>query len=239
MSDCPEQGALRGRAGRSVTARPGSRAWRAEALERRAAGAQGAVRDVLLARGQALREAEREAASGLPAGTEQGAALAGRIALSALLADLPAKQGLGDADVRDPSGATVTAARASLPADPIPPGQGATLPALRAIRGTWARLRAETQLRQLLAEVPDDAGPMHSTVLVHRAIAVMHEAAPGYLEHFVAYADALAGLERISPIPATTPAPRSPRPPRPSSPANASGPGKAPRPRSRGRRRSA
>lgn len=117
--------------------------------------------------------------------------------------------------------------------------RAATLPVLQAARQTWARLRMEDHLRHVMAEVPDDAGPMHSTVLVHRAIAVMHGAAPEYLAHFLGYADALAGLERISPSPATTPAPRPPRPPRPASPASASGPGKAPRPRSRGRRRSA
>ena len=33
------------------------------------------------------------------------------------------------------------------------------------------RLRMQAHLRNVMAEVPDDAGPMHSTVLVHRDIA--------------------------------------------------------------------
>ena len=113
----------------------------------------------------------------------------------------------------------------------------ADLPALAGFRSTWARLRTTSQLQDALADVPEDAGPMHSTVLVHRALALMHAQAPGYLQHFLGYLDALAGLERISPAPATTPAPRSPRPPPPPSAASASRPRTAPRPRSRGRRR--
>lgn len=113
----------------------------------------------------------------------------------------------------------------------------AELPALAGFRSTWARLRTAGQLQDALADVPEDAGPMHSTVLVHRALALMHAQAPGYLQHFLGQLDALAGLERISPVPATTPAPRSPRPPPPSSPASASRPRTGPRPRSRGRRR--
>ena len=113
----------------------------------------------------------------------------------------------------------------------------ADLPALAGFRSTWARLRTTSQLQDALADVPEDAGPMHSTVLVHRALALMHAQAPGYLQHFLGYLDALAGLERISPAPATTPAPRCPRPPPPPSTASASRPRTAPRPRSRGRRR--
>ena len=92
----------------------------------------------------------------------------------------------------------------------------------------------DDHLRHVMAEVPDDAGPMHSTVLVHRAIAVMHEVAPGYLQHFLGYADALAALERLCPAPAAAAPTRTPR----SRASGSGGPAAAgARSRTRGKRR--
>jgi len=233
--------------------RPGSfRAHRIEALAARAAPLQGLARDVLAAKLQRLIQAESDAhadtdpdavaASGDPSTLRQSAA--DPAGLSALVLRLSGVRG----GTSPPTGVAAHAAAereaiataagdADAPA-PTPDEAGfPALPALDAIRQTWARLRTAGHLQHILAEVPEDAGPLHSTVLVHRAIALMHDTAPGYLQHFLGYVDALAGVERISPAPATTPVPRSPRPPRPASPANASGPGKRPRPRPRGRRR--
>lgn len=233
-----------------------------EALAARAAQLQGHARDLLDARLRLLIQAE------LPPQDDTGAATVPPIRddasavdqpLAAAVDDLPAlvrrlsgpPGGRRDATpcASDAGPAAGDGAANAMPvehaASPAPAPDEAgfpALPALDAIRLTWARLRNASQLQHIMAEVPEDAGPLHSTVLVHRAIALMHDTAPGYLQHFLGYADALAGLERISPTPANAPAlrsPRSPRPPRPASPANAPAPGKRPRPRPRGRRRPA
>ncbi len=65
------------------------------------------------------------------------------------------------------------------------------------LRTTWSRLGAERQLAQSLATVPENAGPLNSHHLVHRALDVMRELSPDYLHRFVAYADALLQLDQL------------------------------------------
>ena len=209
---------------------------RIEALAARMAGSEDPVRAVLEQRLRALLGDPGTAASLAPirsgADPSPGKGLA---ALAELRARLRAGHGQASTDAVPQPGGSACHPDASTDDDASGAGPAA-LPALQAARQTWARLRMVAHLRHVLAEVPDDAGPLHSTVLVHRAIAVMQEAAPGYLQHFLGYADALAALERIAPAPTAAPAPRSPRPSRPSSPANAPAPGKARRQRSTRRR---
>ena len=222
------------------------RRHRIEALAARAARLDGSARQLLDDRLRALIEAELQ--SKAPTSTSstptQDATVAdrpGARSLSTLLLRLSEAHG-APATMPHQSAADAVEAQESADASrpPLQNANGfATLPALDAFRETWSRLRTAGHLQHILADVPEDAGPMHSTVLVHRAIALLQDAAPAYLQHVLGYVDALAGLERISPRQATTPAPRLPRPPPPASPANASRPGKAPRPRSRGRRRPA
>lgn len=222
------------------------RRHRIEALAARAARLDGSARQLLDDRLRALIEAELQSkapTSTSPTST-QDATAAGRPGARALSTLLLRLSEAHDAPATMPHQSAADAVEAEASADASrPPLQNAngfaTLPALDAFRETWSRLRTASHLQHILADVPEDAGPMHSTVLVHRAIALLQDAAPAYLQHFLGYVDALAGLERISPRQATTPAPRLPRPPPPASPANASRPGKAPRPRSRGRRRPA
>lgn len=64
------------------------------------------------------------------------------------------------------------------------------LPALDDFRRTWATVRTASQVRQSLQDAPADAGPLNSSVLVHRCISLMRAQAPGYLQHFLAYVDA-------------------------------------------------
>ena len=61
------------------------------------------------------------------------------------------------------------------------------LPALDDFRRTWATVRTASQVRQSLQDAPADAGPLNSSVLVHRCISLMRAQAPGYLQHFLAY----------------------------------------------------
>jgi hypothetical protein len=67
--------------------------------------------------------------------------------------------------------------------------------ALEQVTDLWARLRAQSQLRQALEQAPADAGPLNSTRLVHRSLTLMRELSPGYLEQFMSYVDALSWME--------------------------------------------
>ncbi|NID04837.1 DUF2894 domain-containing protein [Luteibacter jiangsuensis] len=71
------------------------------------------------------------------------------------------------------------------------------LPALGEFQKIWSRVRAESQLRQSLEDTPENAGPLNSSALVHRSMALMRETAPGYLRHFLSYIDDLSWLERL------------------------------------------
>lgn len=65
-------------------------------------------------------------------------------------------------------------------------------------RDTWARVSVERQLRQALEWVPENAGPLNSSHLVHRSLSLMHELSPGYLQHFLSYVDAMSWLEQMN-----------------------------------------
>ncbi|MBB5866462.1 DUF2894 domain-containing protein [Xanthomonas sp. 3058] len=71
------------------------------------------------------------------------------------------------------------------------------LPALDDFRRTWTTVRTASQVRQSLQDAPKDAGPLNSSVLVHRCISLMRERSPGYLQHFLGYVDALSWLEQL------------------------------------------
>lgn len=71
------------------------------------------------------------------------------------------------------------------------------LPALADFRQLWSTLRTASQLQQSVAHVPTDAGPLNSTALASRAIALMQELSPDYLRSFLAYVDNLAWLEPL------------------------------------------
>lgn len=78
------------------------------------------------------------------------------------------------------------------------------VPALADFRQLWSTLRADSQLRQSVAHVPTDAGPLNSTALASRAIALMRELSPDYLRSFLAYVDDLAWLEQLGSASAVT-----------------------------------
>ena len=72
------------------------------------------------------------------------------------------------------------------------------LEALAYFRDTWSRLSSERQLRQSLAQVPGNAGPLNSSSLVHRSLSLMRELSPGYLQQFLSYVDALSWMEQLN-----------------------------------------
>lgn len=67
-----------------------------------------------------------------------------------------------------------------------------------AFQGTWSRLRVEQRLRQALAQVPAQAGPLHSARIVSRALETLHELSPAYLDAFMTHVDALQWMEQAS-----------------------------------------
>lgn len=84
-------------------------------------------------------------------------------------------------------------------AGPQPAGTAAApaeLKALSVFRESWSKLRVDQQFHQALADEPENAGPLNSHLLVLRALRRMRDISPGYLKHFMAYADALLWLEQ-------------------------------------------
>ena len=154
------------------------------ALHRRAATHGGAVRQALehkLAAGihayaAVLPDTAGKLASAEPAAT----ATAGLSALVRELQQQAKARCHGDA-----------AAHAKPHPDVVP------LPALQDVRALWANVRTDSQVQRSLASSPSNAGPLNSSHLVHRALGLMHDASPGYLQQFMAYLDALAWLEQL------------------------------------------
>ncbi|MCR6627532.1 MAG: DUF2894 domain-containing protein [Pseudoxanthomonas sp.] len=106
----------------------------------------------------------------------------------------------------------VTALQSRSPAQPpadthagTPAGQAPAV--LEEARRVWTQVRTDSQVRASLDDVPADAGPLNSGMLVHRALHLMRGVSPGYLQHFIAYTDTLSSLERLqSQLGAPTPA---------------------------------
>ncbi|WP_250516724.1 DUF2894 domain-containing protein [Caballeronia sp. INDeC2] len=69
---------------------------------------------------------------------------------------------------------------------------------LEYFRSVWSKVSAEKQLRDSLAQVPRNAGPLNSSSLVHRSLSLMREVSPGYFQQFLAYADALSWMEEMN-----------------------------------------
>jgi hypothetical protein len=169
------------------------RAWRAtgahradpvrfrflEALAQRAEGQQGAVRRLLDERLAALVASYGEllAARTLSPRAAVNVIAPRRSALADLLRHIAAAH-----PANAPSAAVVA--------------QPQDLKTVREFRGTWSRLSAQQRLKQSLSKVPDNAGPLNSLQLVHRALLTMHELSPAYLDRFLAQVEALLWLEQ-------------------------------------------
>jgi len=68
---------------------------------------------------------------------------------------------------------------------------------LQYFHAMWSKLSAGRQLRQSLAQVPGNAGPLNSSRLVHRALSLMNELSPEYLQHFLLYVETLSALGEL------------------------------------------
>ncbi|SOY58591.1 conserved hypothetical protein [Cupriavidus taiwanensis] len=166
------------------------------ALAGRAAGHGGAARQLLEARLQGLVTAyaaivQRHADDTGEAPDQPGPAPTQAVsALGALVHDLSAR-------------ARPAIAPASNDARPLPPApaQAVDAPLVDTLadyfRETWARVSVEQQFRQSLERVPENAGPLNTDHLVHRALSLMRETSPEYLRHFLSYVEGMAWLEQL------------------------------------------
>lgn len=89
------------------------------------------------------------------------------------------------------------------------PSGASDLKSLRYFRSTWSRLSADRRLNQSQAKVPENAGPLNSQHLVHRAITLMRDASPDYLNRLMSYIDTLSWIEQAN---ASAPPPAAARP---------------------------
>ena len=177
------------------------RQWHIDALARRSALHQGAVRRVLEEKLRRLRSARVALVA------QQGPALDSRPVFAPATTHAqasPAPQPLADL--------LAHMARQTQAAQPTqPPNDTTTAPvgftnaaapmelkAIRNYRSTWSRLRAERRLHQALALVPHNAGPLNTQRLLHQALHVMQQASPGYLLHFMAHVESLLVLDPVN-----------------------------------------
>ena len=186
----------------------------AEALARRAPAHAGAAREAIEARlAGVLRRLDGAMHEGEVAspGTDGAPAPAARGLLAALVSDVARQKPLpvlgAAARPRDASAtATPSLAPARLVPSPAPDGR-----TLQFFKRTWSRLSAEQRLAQSRATLPDNAGPLNSHHLVHRALTLMQSLSPEYLEHFVGYVDALQWLEQANEAAAAEPRAGAPK----------------------------
>ena len=168
--------------------------WRyLEALARRAASRQGALRQALDARLDRALAACAAHCREASVSTPPAAAPASRSRTSpSPLADL-----LRRLDRPAPSALSTPGL------SPSPPR--AELRALQALRDTWARLHTEAQLARSQDELPLHPGPLNSQLLALRAMQQMQALSPAYLQRFMAQVETLLWLDAADyarPVPA-------------------------------------
>jgi hypothetical protein len=163
------------------------RARFAEALARRAAAHTGAARSVLDARLAALSDKIAVAGETTPVAAVPRP-------LRGPLAELVAQA------LHQKTTPVLGAATRPRDATPNPPAAGpaADPKTLQFFKRTWSRLSADQRLAQSRASLPENAGPLNSQHLVHRALTLMQQLSPEYLERFVGYIDASQWLEQAN-----------------------------------------
>lgn len=162
---------------------------RIEALHRRASLLEGEARCLADARLAALVEAHAADLDGSDARPAQNDAspdaAPGAPTLGALVEYLAQRARAADR--------TSTVSSSVMSSDSLP-----QIDALSEARRAWSGVRSRSQVRQSLEQTAEGAGPLNSGRLVHRALQVMGDCSPAYLEHFLAYVDVLAWLEPLS-----------------------------------------
>jgi len=168
-----------------------------EALARRAATHHGETRRILDARLRELlaayadeHSAETLAADGTAGAGQKAKAARGPLAeLVDAIAPPAPPRGEGTAAGAGVPGLSSSSSSSSASHE---------LKTLSYFRSTWSRLSADRRLTQTLAAVPENAGPLNSHQLVHRALVLMRELSPEYLHRFMSHVEALLWLDRAN-----------------------------------------
>jgi len=103
-----------------------------------------------------------------------------------------------------------------------PPGLGlkttawrAESPKIQQFKKQLGQISVQKQVRQAIAQAPQNAGPINSHMLVLRSLGLMRDASTDYLNRFIGYVDTLLCLEEAG---TSKPAPKksapAPKPPR-------------------------
>jgi len=161
-----------------------------EVLAKRAAAHQGEVRRILddkvleLLAAYAQDLGKVPSAQGTPGAAQKGQVPRGPLAE---LVDAMARPAPSQGDGAAASGGV--------------PGSSTSTHELKTLsyfRSTWSRLSADRRLTQAMAAVPENAGPLNSHQLVHRALTQLRELSPEYLHRFMSHVDALLWLDQAS-----------------------------------------
>lgn len=159
------------------------------ALHRRAAGHGGETRRVLENRLSALIQAYADDLQRAAPETEGGnRTTAPEARAHGMLRELADELACRTASRNGTSAAAETELRAAFP----------EMPALDDVRRIWDSVRTDSQMRRSLEPSSTDAGPLNSSRLVHRALTLMRELSPGYLQQFLSYIDVLSWLQQAS-----------------------------------------
>lgn len=171
---------------------------RLAALARRAQRHDGVVAQHLQQRVQQLADDYARTLAAATAAVPPATVAAGVSPLRTLLAHIAQAGACTPAAASTPvtpPSATMSTDTAPLHPAPLPVVEAqATLDEFQQL---WSRIRIDSLLRQSQEAISEDAGPLHSSVLLHRAMKLMREISPAYLQHFLAYSDALSWLEQL------------------------------------------
>ena len=160
-----------------------------EALKRRGAGLDDAVRRTLDDKATALATAWLADAAVDPAVDDTQCRIDDGMPHRSALAELVSRLGRPASTIPARAGPTRSQDVSSVPASP------AELETLAYFRRTWSRLSADQRVAESLSTLPENAGPLNSHHLVHRSLSAMREVSPEYLERFIAHVDALLWLD--------------------------------------------
>ena len=157
-----------------------------EVLARRTQAHTGAARPLLqdkLERALDACSARLQAIEAAPFGAhEPPPSAAPRSALAQLLQDIA------------PAASAVPLAAAT-PAAVQKAGWQAERPHVQQFRQQLSKISVQKQVRQAIAQAPQNAGPINSHMLVLRALGLMRDISPDYLDRFMGYVDTLLCLD--------------------------------------------
>ena len=74
-------------------------------------------------------------------------------------------------------------------------GWRAESPRVQQFRKQLSQISVQKQVRQAIAQAPQNAGPINSHMLVLRALGLMRDISPGYLNRFMGHVDTLLCLD--------------------------------------------